>query len=165
MHFTFEWSGENNIIAAFSSINESTWEHLKLLFYPMLIMTVIGYFYFGNTIKNFLCAKLLGILYSISFIIIFFYTYTGIIGINFAVLDIGSFFVAAFIGEYVSFKKMFTFNMCNKFIAIIVLSILLLAFIIFTYFPPKINLFKNPLVKTSEHMSEVCLVLFIFQNS
>lgn len=128
----------------------------------MLIMTVIGYFYFGSTVKNFLCAKLLGIIYAISFIIIFFYTYTGIIGTNFAVLDIGSFFAAAFIGEYVSFRKMFTLNMCNKYIAVTVLGMLLLAFIVFTYFPPKINLFKDPVTETSEHVSEVSVNLIYF---
>ena len=93
----------------------------------MLIMTVIGYFYFGSTVKNFLCAKLLGITYAISFIIIFFYTYTGIIGTNFAVL-----------------------------------GMLLLAFIVFTYFPPKINLFKDPVTETSEHVSEVSVNLIYF---
>ena len=115
LHFTFEWSGNNRIVAAFSSTNESTWEHLKLVFYPMLIMTVIGYFYLGKDVKNYLCAKTLGIIYAISFIVIFFYTYTGIIGKNFAFLDIGSFFVAVFIGEYIAFKNMLSFDdECNN---------------------------------------------------
>ena len=35
LHFTYEWSGENPIIALFSAVNESIWEHLKLAFYPM----------------------------------------------------------------------------------------------------------------------------------
>lgn len=43
-HFTYKWSGENQAVALFSSINESTWEHLKLLFFPMLLTTIIGYF-------------------------------------------------------------------------------------------------------------------------
>ena len=42
-HFTFKLSGENKIVAIFSSINESVWEHLKLIFFPMLISTIIGY--------------------------------------------------------------------------------------------------------------------------
>lgn len=94
LHFTYEWSNENIIIAAFSAVNESTWEHLKLLFFPMFITTVIGYFYLRPTeeYKNFLCAKKIGILSALSFVVVFFYTYTGIIGTNFAVLDIGSFF-------------------------------------------------------------------------
>lgn len=144
LHFTFDWFDENRIIAAFSSVNESTWEHLKLVFYPMLIMTIIGYFYLGKNIQNFLCAKSLGIIYAISFIVIFFYTYTGIIGNNFAILDIGSFFVAVFIGEYVAFKKMLSFDECKKTVPIITLVVLLLCFILFTYFPPKINLFRDP---------------------
>ena len=81
----------------------------------------------------------------ISFIVIFFYTYTGIIGKNFAFLDIGSFFVAVFIGEYIAFKNMLSFDdECNKSISVITLIILLLCFLLFTYFPPKINLFKDP---------------------
>ena len=144
LHFKFEWSGNNHIVAAFSSTNESTWEHLKLVFYPMLIMTIIGYFYLGKDVKNYLCAKTLGIIYAISFIVIFFYTYTGIIGKNFAFLDIGS-FVAVFIGEYIAFKNMLSFDdECNKSISVITLIILLLCFVLFTYFPPKINLFKDP---------------------
>ena len=45
LHFTYEWSNENSIVALFSAVNESTWEHLKLLFFPMLITIIIGYFY------------------------------------------------------------------------------------------------------------------------
>ena len=91
LHFTYEWSNENLLVGLFSAINESTWEHLKLLFFPMLITTIIGGFYFGKTISNFLCAKTIGIIASILFTIIFFYTYTGIIGTNFAVLNILTF--------------------------------------------------------------------------
>lgn len=149
LHFTYEWSGNNLLLAAISAINESTWEHLKLLFFPMLITTVIGYFYIGkNNISNFLCAKTIGIITSISFIVIFFYTYTGILGTNFAILDIGSFFVAVVLGEYVSKKIMTSDFKCNKALSIITLIILLLCFIIFTYFPPKIGLFKDPITNS-----------------
>ena len=144
LHFTFEWSGNNHIVAAFSSTNESTWEHLKLVFYPMLIMTVIGYFYLGKDVKNYLCAKTLGIIYAISFIVIFFYTYTGIIGKNFAFLDIGSFFVGVFLGEFVAYKMTLSMKCCNKLSAGIVLIILLLCFITFTFNAPSIGLFRNP---------------------
>ena len=100
LHFTYEWSEGNLLVASFSAVNESTWEHLKLLFYPMLLTTIIGYFYFGKNKHNFLCANAIGILTAISFTTVFFYTYTGIIGTNFAFLDIGSFFVAVILGEW-----------------------------------------------------------------
>lgn len=41
LHFTYEWSNNNQLIGTFSAINESTWEHLKLLFFPMFITTIL----------------------------------------------------------------------------------------------------------------------------
>jgi hypothetical protein len=145
LHFTFEWSDNNLLVGAFSAVNESTWEHLKLLFFPMLITTIAGYFYTKKSIPNYLCSKTQGILLAISFIIIFFYTYTGIIGTNFAILDIGSFFVAVILGEYLTYKKIKSKSSCNNLISIIILLVLCLCFIIFTFFPPHIGLFKDPI--------------------
>ena len=36
-HFMYEWTGENAIAGLFFPINESTWEHMKLVFFPMLV--------------------------------------------------------------------------------------------------------------------------------
>ena len=144
LHFTYAWSGENLFIAAFSAVNESTWEHLKLLFYPMLLTTIIGYFYFSKTKHNFLCANTIGILTAVSFTTVFFYTYTGIIGTNFAFLDIGSFFIAVIFGEFVIYKLLLSNFSCNKKTAFIVLLVLLLCFILFTYATPEIGLFRDP---------------------
>ena len=35
-HFVYEWSGQNFILGFFFPIDESTWEHMKLIFFPML---------------------------------------------------------------------------------------------------------------------------------
>lgn len=148
LHFLYEWSGDNKIIASFSAVNESTWEHLKLVFFPMLITTIIGFLVIGKDNKKFWCAKTIGIILAMSFIIVFFYTYTGIIGTNFAILDIGSFFVAVILGEYAAYKIMTNEEYklkCNKKIAVIGLICILLCFIIFTYLPPHIGLFKDPI--------------------
>ena len=148
LHFLYEWSGDNKIIASFSAVNESTWEHLKLVFFPMLITTIVGFLVIGKDNKKFWCAKTIGIILAMSFIIVFFYTYTGIIGTNFAILDIGSFFVAVILGKYVAYKIITNDEYklkCNKRIAVIGLICILLCFIIFTYLPPHIGLFKDPI--------------------
>ena len=121
LHFTFELTGRSPIIASFSAINESVWEHLKLLFFPMLITIFIGYLYIGKDIPNFICSKTTGILISMAFTVIFFYTYSGILGTNKAIIDISSFFIAAILGEYVSYKLIKNFFGCNNKIAIIIL--------------------------------------------
>lgn len=144
LHFTYDWSEQNNIIAFFSAINESVWEHLKLLFFPMLLTTIIGYFYVGKDLNNYFCARMLGIVSAILFVTIFFYTYTGIIGESISAIDISSFFIAVIIGEYISYKTMKEGKECNTKLSIMILIILLICFVTFTYFTPKINYFKDP---------------------
>lgn len=148
LHFLFEWSGNNYIIGSFSAVNESTWEHLKLAFFPMFITLIIGYYIFSKTYPNFFCSKAIGIIIAISFIVVFFYTYTGIIGTNYAFLDISSFFIAVILGELISFKRIVNNKKCNKTILGLIIGILFICFILFTYIPPKINLFKDPINNT-----------------
>ena len=144
LHFTYKWSGENHLVAIFSSINESTWEHLKLLYFPMLITTIIGYLYLGKDIPNVFCSKAIGILIALSFTVVFFYTYTGILGKNIPAIDIASFFISTLLGEFVSYVLMVNKFKCNNIVAIIVLIVLFISFIVFTYFTPQIGIFKDP---------------------
>ncbi len=145
LHFTFGWSNNNLFVGTFSAVNESTWEHLKLLFFPMLLSTIIGYFFFSKSASSFLCARVFGIISSMVFIVVFFYTSTGILGTNIAFLNIVSFFVAVFLGEYISYRLMISNLSCDHSKAVLSLLLLLVCFIFFTYFPPKIGLFKDPL--------------------
>ena len=145
LHFIYEWSGDNKFVALFSATNESTWEHLKLLFFPMLISTIIGLFYFGKNAPNFLCSKTIGIVVGVIFIVVFFYTYTGILGKNIDLINILSFFIAAFFGDFTAYILMINKCKCNKIIATIVLILLLVSFIVFTYKTPHIGIFKDPI--------------------
>lgn len=145
VHFTYEWSGENAFVGLFSAVNESTWEHLKLIFFPMLLTTIIGYFYIGEENENYICGRVKGILAGIIFIISFFYTYTGVLGENIAIIDIASFFIGVIIAELVSYNiiNLKDYN-CNKNISGLSLILLLICFIIFTYNAPNLGIFKDP---------------------
>lgn len=146
LHFTYEWSGDNMIVGLFSAVNESTWEHLKLVFYPMLLMAVIGYLVIGKRSYNYWMAQVIGIITAMAFIVIFFYTYTGIIGTNFAILNIGSFIVAICLGGYIAFKILSSPEMHDsEFISIFFLIILFLSFVLYTFNPPSISLFRDPI--------------------
>ena len=48
LHFLYEWTGESKIAALFSGVNESTWEHMKLLFWPMLLYAIVQSFFFKD---------------------------------------------------------------------------------------------------------------------
>ena len=44
-HFVYDWSGKMWFVGLFVPVNESTWEHMKLLFVPMLIYIMLGNLY------------------------------------------------------------------------------------------------------------------------
>ena len=112
-------------------------------------MEIIGYFVIRNKTNNFWFAQALGILAAITFTVVFFYTYTGIIGKNFAWLNISTFIVSILIGGYVTYKLLVSYKSYNaQFISVIFLIILLCSFILYTFTPPMKDLFKEPILGT-----------------
>lgn len=149
LHFTYEYSGNNPIVALFSAVNESTWEHLKLLFFPFLLLTIIETLIMPDTLpENFLSSRTIGIVSGMLFIIISFYTFIGVIGKSYDFINIGIYFVAVII-SLITENKLFTKTYNNSSVtAAIILFIITVAFFVFTFNPPDIGLFINPLNHT-----------------
>lgn len=148
LHFTYEWSGSNPIIALFSPVNESVWEHLKLLFFPMMIYAIYEYFSYGKDIPNFIPAKFISILFGLSFIVIVYYTYVGILGKNITWVDISLFFVSVLLSYLINYLILNTEGFTSdiaKYISIIGLTMIATLFILYTNNPPNIPLFLDPL--------------------
>jgi len=147
LHFTFEWLGKFWLVGFFSAVNESTWEHLKLAVMPALLWMLIEMKLLKERPENFFYGKTRGIYSMPFFIILIFYSYKAILGKNFLILDILTFIVAVLFGQLISYKMMFWKNLpevYNK-IAVVFLFILFFAFIIFTFYPPHIFLFQDPI--------------------
>ncbi len=147
LHFTYEWSGENNIVAVFSAINESTWEHLKLSFFPMVIFSIIEGIFLYKDSNNYIEAKAIAIFLTILLITSIFYTYTGVLGTNFAFIDILSFYISVAIGEWIAYRIMIKkeeSTIVTKVLSGIIVLFLLICFIAFTFNPPEVNYFKDP---------------------
>lgn len=149
LHFTYEWFNYNVIVGLFSTINESVWEHLKLLFYPMFFISIIGYFKIGRKLCNYWYAQMYGIVFALIFVVVFFYTYTGIIGRSFFLLDIALFIIGILLGEYIVYKMLKQKEMCKlEALSIITSIIILLCFLIFTIYPPILPLFEDHIYGT-----------------
>ena len=150
LHFLFDWSGGNAVAALFSAVNESIWEHLKLLFYPMVAVAVIEYFSWGKDVDSFWCIKLMGILLGLSLIPAVYYTYTGILGVNADWFNITIFFLAAgmvYWAETKLFQRKFPCNMRSG-VAIALICVIAIMFTIFTFAPPQIPFFRDPVTGT-----------------
>ncbi len=144
LHFLYDLSGESALVAPFSAINESTWEHMKILFFPILIFAIIESRLFKEY-ENFWCIKLKGILLGLLLIPVIFYTYNGVIGMSPDFVNIAIFFISAaitFIYETKQFKK--TPTPCNQTAALGTLVIIAVLFAIFTFVPPALPLFISP---------------------
>lgn len=146
LHFLYDWLGEAIWIAPFSGVNESTWEHMKLLFWPMLIFAVIESFFFRER-ENFWCVKLRGILLGIVLIPVIFYTYNGVIGKSPDWINIAIFFISAAIA-FLYETRLFSNDKVackSQKPAIAALCVIALLFVVFTFATPEIGIFKDPL--------------------
>ena len=145
LHFTFEWSGNQPLVGVFSAVNESVWEHLKIAFWPALLYLILEYRYLYKKSNNFFFAKTLGI-YSIMIIIpAIFYSYTIFFEEN-LIIDIGSFILAIIIGQLISYRLLINKKLAKiyELMSLVVLIILALAFVVFTFYPPQLQLFQDP---------------------
>ena len=146
LHFTYELSNfSSNVVAYFSAVNESTWEHLKMVFFPGLLFALIEYTYVREEANNYLVAKAASLLIMPLVITAGWYLYAPIVGRNIFPLDLFIFYVAGLAGQVASYKLMTRPPLVQKFqrYALGVIMVLFLAFSTFTFYPPKIFLFEH----------------------
>ena len=149
LHFLYDWLGKVTWVAPFSGMNESTWEHMKLLFWPMLLFALFESFFFKER-KDFWCVKLRGILLGLALIPVFFYTYNGVIGKSPDWINIAIFFISAAVSYIYETKKFKSGKTAchHPWRAILSLLIIGILFFVFTFYPPEIGIFKDPLSGT-----------------
>ena len=149
LHFLYDWLGGALWIAPFSGVNESTWEHMKLFFWPAFLFAVLQSFFFRER-KDFLMIKLRGILSGLILIPVLFYTYNGVIGKSPDWINISIFFIAsaiAFIYEYRLLRADEKSDASSK-IPLVSLLIIAATFVVFTFFTPTLEIFRDPIGNT-----------------
>lgn len=144
-HFVYDWSGQNATVGLFFPVNESTWEHLKLAFFPILLVSFAEYYIGGFPNICFACIKLQSALLAMATIVILFYTYTGILGKSVDWVNIAVYIVSMAIAYLYSYQKLSTGNVtCNSSRCIIGATVLIILFMVFSVYPPDIGLFRSP---------------------
>ena len=148
LHFLYDWTGGNILVSPFSGVNESTWEHTKLLFWPLFLFALVQRLFFRE--KNYWCVKLVEILLGLVLIPVLFYTYNGAFGKSPDWINITIFYITAllvFLFEWWAFKK--DWLPC-KYLRLAFAAICLIGalFVVFTFAPPQIPLFQDPLTGT-----------------
>lgn len=146
LHFTFELSGGSALVGAFSAVNESVWEHLKLVFFPALLFMLIEYMPLKKKTANFALAKTAGVYLAVVIIPVVFYAYTAVTGESVFLVDISTFVVAVIVGQVLSYKLLTRGKLSERLnrVSLVLLILLGIAFVLFTFYPPGLLPFQDP---------------------
>ncbi|MEG0357344.1 MAG: DUF6512 family protein [Christensenellaceae bacterium] len=144
-HFTYEWSLNNTFVGIISAVNESVWEHTKIIYFPYLFLSIIEYFIIKPDFKRFFAAKSISLALIPAIMIAFFYTYTGAFGIESLAIDIGFTFVLSAIAYVISYKLYQSERNIEKYfvVLLVMFAAVLLMELLFTAFAPHIPLFQS----------------------
>ena len=145
-HFLFEWSNHNKLVGYLFAINESTWEHIKLIIGPFIIWMTIEIPFIGNK-PNFIFSRTVALLSMIVIMPLLFYVCKYIFKGTSIPRDILIFIISIIIGEYLGhiFIQLPNSSFIVNYLSIIILIIIYSSYLMFSYSPLKIFLFKDPI--------------------
>lgn len=145
LHGIYEWSGRSVLGALVGAVNESVWEHLKIFAQAYLIWGAVELLWANPPMRQFVVAKTLGVCFLIISITIFFYTYTFFTKRAYLVLDIGASFIFVVLSQMLSMKlTQSSVKLSSYFpVAVMMLVLIFIMILCFSYYPPKIFLFRD----------------------
>ncbi len=145
-HFVYEWTN-NTFLGYFFPVSESTWEHLKLLFFPTVIFSIIEYFIIKDNVKGYWPSVVISIIVGLMTILSLFYTYSGVLGFTIDGFNIAIYYIAVLFMLIIKSLLILSGILGSKtgnwlsFAFILAMTVL---FIIFTYNPPNLGIFEKP---------------------
>lgn len=149
-HFVYEWTGDNLLAGLFFPVNESVWEHMKLIFFPMLLYSFVMEKQLCSEFPCIISSLAGGILSGTLAVPIIFYTYTGILGYDVPVMDILTFAISIVIGFLVIYKSALSCKLKKYQVPLLILTgVFLACFILFSVTPPAIGLFRAKTPQTT----------------
>ena len=146
LHFLFGWTNGSILTAPFSAVNESTWEHMKLLFFPLFVYTIFEYGKISRHYDGFMYTKLIGMLTGLILIPVIYYTYTGILGTSADWFNISIYYIVAAAVYFFEYRLLKNQQLSCRFsvAAFIIMCAIGLLFVVFTFVQPEIPLFRDP---------------------
>ncbi|MBR5662356.1 MAG: hypothetical protein IKX00_01740 [Bacilli bacterium] len=146
LHFTFKLSKNNIVVGIFSAINESVWEHIKILLTPIFIISFITFVINSNYNFFILLIELVG---AISLIILFYEIKTAIFKNKYGIINIISFYITCLLISFLHFALQdVEVSKIGNGLSFIVVIIIFAMYLTFSIFPLKHSYFKDPITGT-----------------
>jgi hypothetical protein len=150
LHFIFEFSNNNILVAPFSAVNESVWEHLKIAVMPMFLWTFVEFITLKFRRANLWSSLLIKIFTVMGIITIFHYIYTGIFKAHSTWFSITIFYIAILLAQIFGYKEVTSkdVNVKHEEFSKYLVIMIFIMFVIFTFIPPKIDIFRDEVTST-----------------
>jgi len=153
MHFAFNLSGNNMLVGLIAPVNESVWEHLKLIFVPLTLFSIGFYFYSKKKFSNMLLITFLASIVGMFTTVVLYYLGLAILGQNSMVFNIVSYILSMIISYAIFYlgiynKEFIAETIDSTAIGACALTLLLAVFILNTYSPIKLDITKDPSTNT-----------------
>lgn len=145
MHFLFQLSGNHPVIGLLAPVNESVWEHEKLMVWPILLWWVVYGFLmkenldFGKWMKS----GLLALVAAVAVMPLLYYFYTEAFGTELLWADILILLISLAIGQLLGLHSYRHGKSIPVRYTFTTMLLLVLLFMIFTFFPPALPLFQD----------------------
>ena len=145
LHFLYEFSGGNFLVAIFSAVNESVWEHIKIAVIPIYIVALCKMWILEERKCNLWISLFFKVITVIIVIPVLFYGYQAILHTENMIIDIAIFYISIIISEFIEWivQSKFKISAKKEDVYKYLNIVLILLFIIFTFIPLKLDIFKD----------------------
>lgn len=147
LHFVYDLTNGSVLAILFGSVNESVWEHIKIFCVGYVFWAIIELLIIKPPFKKYVVAKTISLYFLSLCIPAFFYAYNLFTSGPVLILDMLSSLAFLALAQYISYKLTVNENSIADYfcVALMLLMLYFVMFFSFTVFPPKVDLFKDPL--------------------
>lgn len=151
LHFVYDWSGGNKFLGLFFPVNESVWEHLKLLILPITLWWIIIFKTDGQKLgldrNRWTTGCLVSLVSAMLFTVAFYYTYTQAFGFESVALDILDTLLSITFGQIVGMHIYKHSKGINALVAETFILLIVIMFVVFTLYPPNLPIFYDKVAR------------------
>ena len=145
LHFAYEFSGKNILVALFSAVNNSIWNHIKIIIFSIYIVSLVKMYITQKREKNLWTALFFKIITAIIAMLMLYNLYIFLFMVHNLIVDICIFYIAitlASIAQKVILNKVNVSPVVEDVYKYINLALIILT-IIFSIYPLNLNVFRD----------------------
>ena len=152
VHFLYNLLGESILVGLFAPVNESVFEHSKLILWPMILLWTVYYMVRGKMYavdaNRWFSSALVALLTALFLMPMLYYFYTGAFGIEVIWVDILIFAITVSLSQLLGLHYYMHGKPISKIWVWIIFAALVILFAVLTFVPPQLPLFQDPLSGT-----------------